>query len=169
MKNAKGLLEEFAATSFRDPKKAAEMFTAKPSKTGRTIHELFFGRLVAENGKLKLLRESVNLAEVALGVFPNGLADYKVPSEHKASRRRGPTNAPRSPTSAHAPQRSDAGATASPGPRPRAGFAGMIGVTLFGIFLTPVFFYVIRRVAGQRTPAPVMETIPAAVMEALVR
>ena len=24
-------------------------------------------------------------------------------------------------------------------------FAGMIGVTLFGIFLTPVFFYVIRR------------------------
>jgi len=33
-------------------------------------------------------------------------------------------------------------------------FAGMIGVTLFGIFLTPVFFYVVRRVAGQRTPAP---------------
>src|SRR5919108_124133 len=30
-------------------------------------------------------------------------------------------------------------------------FAGMIGVTLFGIFLTPVFFYVIRRVAGQRS------------------
>jgi multidrug efflux pump len=28
-------------------------------------------------------------------------------------------------------------------------FAGMIGVTLFGIFLTPVFFYVIRRFAGQ--------------------
>jgi hypothetical protein len=31
----------------------------------------------------------------------------------------------------------------------------MIGVTLFGIFLTPVFFYVIRRVAGQRTPPSV--------------
>jgi hypothetical protein len=30
----------------------------------------------------------------------------------------------------------------------------MIGVTLFGLFLTPVFFYVIRRFAGQRTPAP---------------
>jgi multidrug efflux pump len=28
-------------------------------------------------------------------------------------------------------------------------FAGMIGVTLFGIFLTPVFYYVIRRFAGQ--------------------
>lgn len=59
-------------------------FTAQSSKTGRTIHELFFGRLVAENGKIKLLRESINLVELALGVFPNGLADYKVPSEHKA-------------------------------------------------------------------------------------
>ena len=135
MKNAKELLEEFTASSFRDPKKAAEMFTedgafempylesfgfpgryegreaiegfmdlenikimidtpeqafaeyeftAQSSKTGRTIHELFFGRLVAENVKIKLLRESVNLVEVALGVLPNGLADYKVPSEHKA-------------------------------------------------------------------------------------
>ena len=59
-------------------------FTAQSSKTGRAIHELFFGRLVAENGRIKLLRESVNLVEVALGVFPNGLADYKGPSEHKA-------------------------------------------------------------------------------------
>ena len=32
-------------------------------------------------------------------------------------------------------------------------FAGMIGVTLFGIFLTPVFFYVIRRFSGPRSPA----------------
>jgi multidrug efflux pump len=28
-------------------------------------------------------------------------------------------------------------------------FAGMIGVTLFGIFMTPVFFYVVRRLSGQ--------------------
>jgi len=26
-------------------------------------------------------------------------------------------------------------------------FAGMIGVTFFGIFLTPVFFYVVRRLS----------------------
>jgi hypothetical protein len=145
MKNAKELLEEFTAASFRDPKKAAEMFsedgafempylesfglpgryegreaiegffrfvreiypdmdlenikvmidtpeqafaeyefTAQSSKTGRTIHELFFGRLVAEKVKIKLLRESVNLVGVALGVFPNGLADYKAPSEQKS-------------------------------------------------------------------------------------
>ena len=140
MKNARELLEEFTSASFRDPKKAAEMFTedgafempylaslgvpgryegreaiegffrfvrdvypdmdlenvkvmidtpeqvfaeyeftAQSRKTGRTIHELFFGRLVAQNGKIKLLRESVNLVEVALGVFPNGLGDYKAP------------------------------------------------------------------------------------------
>ena len=145
MKDARVLLEEFTAASFRDPKKAAEMFsedgafempylesfgfpgryegreaiegffrfvrdvypdmdlenvkvmietpeqvfaeyefTAQSSKTGRIIHELLFGRLIAEHGKIKLLREAVNLVEVALGVFPNGLADYRVPSEHKA-------------------------------------------------------------------------------------
>src|SRR5262249_31650226 len=31
-------------------------------------------------------------------------------------------------------------------------FAGMLGVTLFGIFLTPVFFYVIRRLSKQTSP-----------------
>ncbi|HEX4591053.1 MAG TPA: efflux RND transporter permease subunit, partial [Gemmataceae bacterium] len=42
-------------------------------------------------------------------------------------------------------------------------FAGMIGVTLFGIFLTPVFFYVVRRLAGPRPAAPTAETPPVAV------
>jgi multidrug efflux pump subunit AcrB len=30
-------------------------------------------------------------------------------------------------------------------------FSGMLGVTLFGIFLTPVFFYVLQRFGGQPT------------------
>ncbi len=33
-------------------------------------------------------------------------------------------------------------------------FAGMLGVTLFGIFLTPVFFYVVRRLTGPRPRMP---------------
>jgi multidrug efflux pump subunit AcrB len=33
-------------------------------------------------------------------------------------------------------------------------FAGMLGVTLFGIFLTPVFFYVVRGLTGHRKPPP---------------
>jgi hydrophobe/amphiphile efflux-1 (HAE1) family protein len=32
-------------------------------------------------------------------------------------------------------------------------FAGMLGVTLFGIFLTPVFFYAIQWLGGRRAPA----------------
>jgi multidrug efflux pump subunit AcrB len=30
-------------------------------------------------------------------------------------------------------------------------FAGMLGVTLFGIFLTPVFFYVVRKLSSRRS------------------
>jgi multidrug efflux pump len=33
-------------------------------------------------------------------------------------------------------------------------FAGMLGVTLFGIFLTPVFFYVVRGLLGPRAALP---------------
>ncbi|WP_439628230.1 efflux RND transporter permease subunit [Gemmata sp.] len=32
-------------------------------------------------------------------------------------------------------------------------FAGMLGVTLFGIFLTPVFYYLMERIAGEPVPA----------------
>jgi uncharacterized protein len=131
VKNAKELMLEFAAFSFRDPKTAAEMFaedgafeipylatfgvpsqykgrdaiagffqvvrdlfpglelenikvlidtpeqafgeyefTAVSSKTGRSVHQLFFGRLVAENGKIKLLREALNSFEVARANVP---------------------------------------------------------------------------------------------------
>jgi multidrug efflux pump len=33
-------------------------------------------------------------------------------------------------------------------------FAGMLGVTIFGIFLTPVFYYVIRRLSPSKAAAP---------------
>jgi hypothetical protein len=58
-------------------------FTTKSSKTGRVIHQLFVGRLEAENGQIKLLRESINLVELGLAIYPNGLADYKAPTEHQ--------------------------------------------------------------------------------------
>ena len=35
-------------------------------------------------------------------------------------------------------------------------FGGMLGVTLFGIFLTPVFYYVIQRF-GTKSPPPAHE------------
>jgi multidrug efflux pump len=40
-------------------------------------------------------------------------------------------------------------------------FAGMLGVTLFGIVLTPVFFYIIRSLSGpSRRRQPVLEALP---------
>jgi len=48
---------------------------------------LFVGRLVAENGQIKLLRESINLVELALAIHPNGLAEYKVPAERQRGER----------------------------------------------------------------------------------
>jgi len=135
MKNARQLLEEFIATSFRHPKQAASMFTtdgtfempyledlgfqpiyrgqdeirgifqfvrdlypglefenlqilidtpdqvfaeyeftATSSKTGRRIHQLIFGRLVSESGKIKCLREALNTAAAVRGIFPDGLS-----------------------------------------------------------------------------------------------
>jgi multidrug efflux pump len=44
-------------------------------------------------------------------------------------------------------------------------FAGMLGVTLFGIFLTPVFYYVIVRLLGS-PKAPAKETPPLAADQA---
>jgi multidrug efflux pump len=53
----------------------------------------------------------------------------------------------------------------------QAVFSGMLGVTLFGIFLTPVFFYVIRRFSrvnsAQTPPAPAPE--PRPVLESPIR
>ena len=35
-------------------------------------------------------------------------------------------------------------------------FAGMIGVTLFGIFLTPVFYFVVRRFSDREVVKPAL-------------
>jgi len=50
-------------------------FTAISSKTGRTIHQLFFGRLVAENGQIQLLREALNAAALARGIYVQGIPE----------------------------------------------------------------------------------------------
>jgi multidrug efflux pump len=33
-------------------------------------------------------------------------------------------------------------------------FSGMLGVTFFGVFLTPVFFYVIQWFGDRKAPSP---------------
>ena len=36
-------------------------------------------------------------------------------------------------------------------------FSGMLGVTLFGIFLTPVFYYIVVKLVGTTSPVPVRQ------------
>jgi uncharacterized protein len=51
----------------------------KAAGTGRLIHHLFAGRLVAENGQIKLLRESLNVIAAAQALYPNGVAELPRP------------------------------------------------------------------------------------------
>jgi hypothetical protein len=54
-----------------------EVHCSAPS-TQRQYHQLFFGRLVAEGGKIKLLREALNIVSAAQTILPNGLSDVAV-------------------------------------------------------------------------------------------
>jgi len=47
--------------------------------TGRPMHQHFFGRLVAENGKIKLLREALNILATAQAALPGGAAELPIP------------------------------------------------------------------------------------------
>jgi hypothetical protein len=47
----------------------------KSGISGKDVHQRFFGHLVAENGKILLLREALNVLAAADGMFPNGIVD----------------------------------------------------------------------------------------------
>ena len=53
---------------------------ARAAATGRTVHHLFTGYLVAEAGEIKLLRETFNPLAMAQAQLPNGVADIGPPS-----------------------------------------------------------------------------------------
>src|SRR5712672_2436723 len=63
------------------PEKAFAEYVAhaRAAATGRTAHHLFTGYLVAEAGKIKLLRESFNPLTMAQAQLPNGVADIGPP------------------------------------------------------------------------------------------
>ena len=53
----------------------------RAAATGRTLHQLFTGYLVAEAGEIKLLRESFNPLAMAQAQLPNGVADIGPPGD----------------------------------------------------------------------------------------
>jgi uncharacterized protein len=54
---------------------------ARAAATGRTVHTLFTGYLVAEAGEIKLLRETFNPLAMAQAQLPNGVADIGPPAD----------------------------------------------------------------------------------------
>jgi uncharacterized protein len=54
----------------------AEYFINRKSGiTGKKVHQQFFGHLEAADGKIKRLREAIDVVLVAEAVYPKGLAD----------------------------------------------------------------------------------------------
>jgi uncharacterized protein len=54
---------------------------ARAVATGRTLHQLFTGYLVADAGEIKLLRETFNPLAMAQAQLPNGVADIGAPGD----------------------------------------------------------------------------------------
>ncbi|MER6533465.1 nuclear transport factor 2 family protein [Streptomyces sp. 900105755] len=52
-----------------------EWTVERTTAAGRLFSQTYAGRLVAENGKIKLLRESLDLVRAARAMLPNGVAD----------------------------------------------------------------------------------------------
>jgi hypothetical protein len=65
------------------PEQVFAEYMAHPTAraTGRTVHHLFTGRLVAENGQIKLLRESLNPVAVAQALLPGDVKDLPDPEK----------------------------------------------------------------------------------------
>ena len=65
------------------PEQVFAEYMAHPTvrATGRTVHHLFTGRLVAENGLIKLLRESLNPFAVGQALLPGGVKDLPDPEK----------------------------------------------------------------------------------------
>jgi hypothetical protein len=53
----------------------------RAAATGRTLHQLFTGYLVAGAGEIKLLRESFNPLAMAQAQLPHGAADIPSPGD----------------------------------------------------------------------------------------
>ena len=78
-----GFLPEDTIVLIDTPDQVFAEYMAHPSgrATGRTVHHLFTGRLVAENGQIKLLRESLNPFAVAQALLSGGVKDLPDPEK----------------------------------------------------------------------------------------
>ena len=78
-----GFLPEDTLVLIDTPEQVFAEYMAHPTvrATGRTVHHLFTGRLVAKNDQIKLLRESLNPVAVAQALLPGGIKDLPDPEK----------------------------------------------------------------------------------------
>ena len=78
-----GFLPEDTHVLIDTPEQVFAEYMAHPTAaaTGRTVHHLFTARLAAENGQIKLLRESLNPVAVAQALLPGGVKDLPDPEK----------------------------------------------------------------------------------------
>ena len=69
------------------PSQAFAEYVAHPTAaaTGRKVHHLLMGRIVVENGQIKLLREALNTLATAQALLPGGAADVPAPGKEISS------------------------------------------------------------------------------------
>jgi hypothetical protein len=69
------------------PTQAFAEYVAHPTAaaTGRRVHHLLMGRIVVENGQIKLLREALNTVASAQALLPGGAADLPAPGQEISS------------------------------------------------------------------------------------
>jgi uncharacterized protein len=69
------------------PTQAFAEYVAHPTAaaTGRKVHHLLMGRIVVENGQIKLLREALNTLATAQTLLPGGAADVPAPGKEISS------------------------------------------------------------------------------------
>ena len=78
-----GFLPEDTIVLIDTPEQVFAEYMAHPTvtATGRTLHHLFTARLVAENGQIKLVRESLNPFAAAQALLPGGVKDLPDPEK----------------------------------------------------------------------------------------
>ena len=76
-----GFKPEDTTVLIETPEKVAAEYVAHSTSagTGRRVHLLFPAVLIAEQGKIKLLREAVNVLASAQAIFPGGAKDLPDP------------------------------------------------------------------------------------------
>jgi hypothetical protein len=78
-----GFLPEDTIVLMDTPEQVFAEYTAHTTAraTGRTLHHMFAARLVAENGLIKLVRESLNVVAAAQALLPGGVKDLPNPEK----------------------------------------------------------------------------------------